>query len=256
VYRNPPYLKTKYFFQRCNRDIRWKKLPYCPSCGKEIEEGTEFCPHCGKNVTTGKRVRRPRDDFGTGITGNLNLAFNLALSKPMVFVPAVLSGIISALLGNISDSISIGVILSLVVAAISFLLNFASIDMSRDAYVGDPLDLMESVNYVLERFVTFLIASIVGAVMSITVILIPVALLMFVILVMDETNLGDSISEAFGVVGRNIGNMLVLFFISVIGFIMLAFVPFVGGLLNACFGVVLNLALMDLYEHDQRDAYR
>lgn len=231
-------------------------MAYCVSCGKEIEEGTELCPHCGKNVTTGRRVRRPRDDFGTGITGNLNLAFNLALSKPMVFVPAVLSGLISAVLDNVGETIVLGVILSLVVAAISFLLNFASIDMSRDAYVGDSLDLMGSVNYVLERFMTFLVASIVGAVMSITVILIPVALLMFVIIVMDETGIGDAVSEAFGVVGRNLGDMLVLFVISVLGFILLAFVPLAGGLLNSCFGVVLNLALMDLYEHDQRDAYR
>ena len=231
-------------------------MAYCSSCGKEIEEGTEFCPHCGKNVTTGKRVRRPRDDFGTGITGNLNLAFNLALSKPMVFVPAVLSGLISAVLDNAGETFFLGVIISLVMAAISFLLNFASIDMSRDAYVGDPLDLMGSVNYVLERFLTFLVASIVGAVMTITVILIPVALLMFVIIVMDETGIGEAVSEAVGVVGRNLGDMLVLFVISVLGFILLAFVPLAGGLLNSCFGVVLNLALMDLYEHDQRDAHR
>ena len=25
-------------------------MPYCPKCGKEVEDGVSFCPSCGENL--------------------------------------------------------------------------------------------------------------------------------------------------------------------------------------------------------------
>jgi uncharacterized repeat protein (TIGR02543 family) len=33
-------------------------MPYCPNCGTEVSEGTQFCPECGRRLTTEQKVKR------------------------------------------------------------------------------------------------------------------------------------------------------------------------------------------------------
>jgi hypothetical protein len=143
-------------------------------------------------------------------------------------------------------------IISLIGTVITFVLNFATIDMARDAYLDEPLDLERSFRYVLGRIVTFFFASIVAALLSITIVLIPIAILMMVIIVMDETSITAAISQAFSVLGRDLGNVIVILIAAIIGYIILGFIPMIGGLLTACFGVIINLAFIDVYYQYQR----
>lgn len=226
-------------------------LPHCPSCGKEIEEGSTFCQYCGQNLS-GEVRRRPRTGGGRGASGHISLGFNLALAKPMVFVPALLGGVISFVVERSGQTFVLGVFLSILGVIITFLLNFASLDLSRDALVGDPLDLGKSMDYVMSRIVTFMVAAVVGGLLSITVILIPVAILMFVIIVMDETDIGDAISRAFGVISYNLGDLLVIFVFSIIGHIIIAFVPIGKSLLSSLWDVIVGLAIMALYDQYRR----
>jgi hypothetical protein len=246
-------------------------VPYCPRCGNEVGEDEAYCKNCGENLReTGGR-------WGTsdqvGAMDHLTLGFRLASEKPMVFAPAIIGGIISILISAISRGSSgllsglfwhgwrstpyspgmfsslfplLG-LLSLVSAIISYILNFASIDMSRDAYLNEPLDLMGSVNYVLRRILTFIVASIIGAIMSITIILIPAVILMFVILVIDETGIGDAISKSFGVLSRDLGDIIIILVVAIIGSIVLGIVPFLGSLLTACLNVIIGLSFIDIY---------
>ena len=130
---------------------------------------------------------------------------------------------------------------------VNFILNFAAIDMARDAYLDKPLDLSRSFNYAFRRIGTFFIASIVAGIMSITIILIPVAILMMVIIVMDETGIVDAVSQSFSVLGRDLGDVIVILIVAIIGYALLSFVPLIGSLLTACFGVILNFAFIDVY---------
>ncbi len=43
-------------------------MPYCPRCGKEIEEGTKFCPNCGAPIAaaSGDVIYRKRRESGAG----------------------------------------------------------------------------------------------------------------------------------------------------------------------------------------------
>lgn len=204
---------------------------------------------------------------------HLRFAFQLASEKPMVFAPSILGSLISiAILNFIRFSMGIyrqglwstwqGVppyppgslsllflngMLGFIGFVVSYILFFASLDMSRDAYYDEPLNLMASVNYVLGRIGLFIVASIVGAIMSMTIILIPAVILMNVIIVVDETGIGTSISRAFSVLGGELGDVLLLLVVSIVGSIVLGLVPFIGDLLSTALRVVIGLAFFDLY---------
>jgi hypothetical protein len=250
-------------------------LPFCSKCGEDVNEDAEFCPNCGENLSKSEVRGRPIEAQG-GAMNHLNLGFNLATSKPMVFVPVILSGVISILISTLSSSVIgsygwrfwqgsggssypvftsfflIAGLLSLVSSIISYILNFASIDMSRDAYLDKPLNLMGSINYVLRRIFTFIMASIIGAIMAITIILIPVVSLMFVIMVLDETGIGDAISKAFSVLTRNLGDIIVILLVAIIGSAILGMIPYIGSLLSAGLNVITGLAFISLYSQNRQ----
>jgi len=112
--------------------------------------------------------------------------------------------------GNIGYNVFL---IGLASSIISFILGFASIDMSRDAYFKQPLELGRSVNYVVGRFFEFLLAAIVGGLLSITIILIPVVIFMFVIMVLDETGMWDSFSSALDVIRSGMFHFSVVYWI-------------------------------------------
>ncbi len=243
-------------------------MPYCPKCGKEVSEDAVYCPNCGASLKEGAR---PRESYPrVGALGHLSLAFNLAMAKPLVFAPALIGGFISSLLGILGGALGgaagwqywrsnpfigpaypgllvVGALLAIVGAAISYVLTFASIDMSRDAYVDEPLDLRGSVNYVVRRIGTFILASIVGAIMAITIILIPVVIFMFVIIVVDETGIGSAISRAFSAIGSNLGDVIIIILVAIVGSAVLGWIPLIGWLLTTALNVVIGLAFIDIY---------
>ena len=232
---------------------------FCPQCGKEVDDTDTFCPICGTNLKSGEsppptqvptESYEPRQEKRSA-TEHLKVAYNVAMSQPMVFLPAILSGIISSaiswtiIFGDLQGTT--GTLLSLLSSLISFILSFATIDMSRDAYGKQQLDLGSSVNYVTGRIVPLLIASVVGVVMSITIILIPVAIFMNVIIVLDETTVSDSIRKSFKVIGQELGDVILIIIITIVGAIALIFVPFIGSLLISALNVVIGIAYIDLY---------
>lgn len=237
-------------------------MPYCQKCGTQVEEEYAVCPICGEHLKGPKRQARPT---GARASDHLSLGYRIASSKPMVFAPVLLGSLISTLINpegwspldpsSYSPVFFVAALLSLAGSILVYLLNFASIDMARDAYVGDKLDLGASMNYVVGRIGTFIVASIVGVLMSITIILIPVSIFMFVIIVMDETSVGTAISRAFSVITSDIGDVTVIILASIIGAILLGFVPWIGGLLTACLGVVIDLAFISVYENYRSETY-
>ena len=235
-------------------------LPYCPKCGREVDEGLSYCPDCRQWLGEGgeERMRGPSDRRAME---HLTLGFNLAMARPMVFAPVLLGGIISAFIDSFwgpdptgfAPILFFASIVSIVGSIITFVLNFATIDMARDAYMDQPLDLGRSFNYALSRFLTFFIASIVAALLSFTIILIPVAILLVVIIVMDETGIMDAISQAFSVLTRDLGDVIILLVAAIVGSFLLGWVPVIGGLLAACYSVVLDIAFIDVYHQYKKE---
>jgi hypothetical protein len=227
----------------------------CPHCEGEVREDAAFCPHCGYDLKQGKvNDAETHGERKRSYTEHLKIAYNVANQNPTVFVPALLSGIISSGLSWLSPGTpdEIGILISIASAVISFMLSFASLDMSRDAYNRQPLDLGDSMRYVSGRFLEFFVAAIVGGIMSITIILIPVVVLMFGIMVIDETGLTNAISKAFSVLGADLSDILLILLVNILGSFVIGYVPLVSGLLNSALNVIIGLAFIDLYYNYKR----
>jgi hypothetical protein len=184
------------------------------------------------------------------------------LANPIIFAPVIIGGLISSAIRvwgrqPLSQSgfvpvVLIGSLISIVGAVVSFILNFAAIDMARDAYTNETLDMGRSFSYAAGRFLTFFLASIVAGILSITIILIPIAMLMMVIIVVEETGIVDALSLAFGVLGRDLGDIVVILLVAIISYAVLGWVPLIGGLLTSGFSIVLDLAFIDIYDNYRR----
>jgi hypothetical protein len=237
-----------------------KTSKFCTICGASLLEDSLTCPKCGNNLQSGGAnhqnttpssgveniVSRP----SSGLADHLTTGFNVAVSNPIIFVPAIIGGIIEIIISSITTGIyflSWMTLLEIISTAISFILGFASIDLARNAYDKKRLDLGSSISYVFKRFGSFLIAAIFGAILSITVVLIPVAILMFVIMVVDETGIVDALGKAFKVLFADIGDIIVILVVAIVGSFLLGFIPFLSTFLIDALYVVISLACIDLY---------
>lgn len=235
-------------------------VKYCPNCGSPVDEDKSFCPQCGTNLSTyestgetesTKSYKDPNQGRSKLAADHLTSGYNIALGQPFVFIPSILSGIIGILISYSLRSISLvstlSLILGLLSSIISFILSFASTDMSRDAYYKQALDLGQSIEYVVGRFFEFLIAAIIGGLLSITIILIPVVVFMFVIMVIDETSFTDALSKAFNVIRADLADVIIIIIVSLVGSLVLSYVPFFSTFLNSMLNVVIGLAFIDVY---------
>ena len=249
-------------------------MPFCPKCGKEVLESDAYCPNCGENLNKPDEAPLFKTiSSGQGGIENFSYALQLSIRKPIVFIPVIIGSIISILItilglfltgvsvaqypfpGSWRDPSILGkitffggfIILMLIGSIIAYIMFLASLDMSRNAYLDRPLDLWESIKYVFSRLGTLIAASIIGAIFSATVILIPVAILMFVILVVDEEGIGTSISKSFNVLSRRIGSILIILLIAIFGNMILGLVPVIGELLSSCLNVIIGISFIALY---------
>jgi len=244
-------------------------MPFCPNCGKELKETDQFCPNCGSQLAGKEEEKAPPKEIPkTDAMSALQKGVNIISTKPLVLAPALVGAVISAILSFIATSLfmplgfwwagglfapgllalmAIAGLLMLIGGIIAYVMNFVSLDMSRDAYLNQELNVAKSVSYVLGRILTFIVASIVGAILAITIILIPVAILMFVIIVVDETGIGSAVSKTITVFRERLGDTAILAIIAIIGGLILGFIPFIGPILAAVLNVVVGLAFIHVY---------
>ena len=182
---------------------------------------------------------------------HLRIGFNVAMEQPMVFLPPIISGVLGFLVSYTLTNVNVGALLFTLIGStsmiFSFILNFASTDMSRDAYYKQPLDLGQSIEYIIGRFFTFVIAAVFGGLLSITVILMPVVLFMFVIMVLDETDIMDAFEKAINVLRAELSDVLVLIVVSIVASLVIGYVPLFSSLLNSIVNVILGIAFIDIY---------
>ncbi len=238
----------------------------CPSCGSLNESGAHFCAQCGNNMQDndspsprampGKYVGMPREGDRRALD-HLKVGIGVALEQPMVFLPSIISGVLGVMVSITLSNVGVNYWASLLIGStssiFSFILNFAATDMSRDAYYKQRLDLGQSIQYVIGRLFTFILAAIFGGLLSITIVLIPVVLFMFVIMVMDETGILEAFERAFNVIRSELSDVIILLIVSIIASAVIGYVPFFSTLLNSFVNVIMGIAFIDIYlSHKQR----
>lgn len=144
-----------------------------------------------------------------------------------------------------------------IASIVGFIASCMIVDMANDVINGRPIDLKKSMNLVMGRLGTLILAAIISAVCFITFVLIPVALFIITIAIIEGTDAIQSTKKAFDFVVKNIGEVIVFIIIVIVVAIVLgvgfAFIPVVGAYIGAIaswiVNVVFTVASVHFYLH-------
>ena len=130
-----------------------------------------------------------------------------------------------------------------IAAIVGFITSCMVVDMANDTINGRPIDLKKSMNLVMGKLGTLILAAIISAVFFITFVLIPVALFIITIAIIEGTDAIESTKRSFDFVIKNLGEVIVFIIIVVVVLIIswvgFAFIPVVGAYIGAVVGWIL-----------------
>jgi hypothetical protein len=145
-----------------------------------------------------------------------------------------------------------GFLFLIVLDMVSKLFTFATIDMARDAYLENDVGLGRTAGYVRSRLGLFLVAGVVSLLIQFTFVLIPLSILFFVVLVVEDTGIRAALSKGFRLGIDNFGTVTGLIILWIVSFLLFSMIPYVSEVARAIPGVVLYVALIDLYYQSDR----
>lgn len=121
------------------------------------------------------------------------------------------------------------------------------VDMANDALIGGRVNMSKSLNIVLGRIGTLIVAAIIAAILAITIILLPIAIFIPIIAIIERLDAIESTKRAFSFVSRNLGEVIIFIIIVIVVSIILAFIPIIGRALIWLANVIFTVAAVDLY---------
>ncbi len=132
-----------------------------------------------------------------------------------------------------------------IAAIIGFIASCMIVDMANDVINGRPMNMKKSMNAVTSRLGTLFIAAIISAIFFLTFVLIPVALFIITIAIIEKTDAIESTKRAFDFFVKNLGEVLVFVIIVIVVSLILgigfAFIPVVGAYIGAIVSWILNV---------------
>jgi len=254
-------------------------MSHCPKCGAEIQENTNFCANCGYSIETRPIARK-------GLVNHLKFSFKFIKTHPIIFIPEFLAGIVTygmrELFGMAGKSLNIGdyilkqfgvngtrittisdvpdippifwilpfivILILLLISGVSGLFSFTTYHMAWNGYRNEKIDLRSSSRYTLSHVGKFFIASIIANLFALTIILLPAAMFMYGIMIVENTGIRNGLSGGFKLSLDKIGasaGLAVLYFIILA--IIVRTVPYVGNFLVFIPVVIIEIASLDLY---------
>lgn len=184
--------------------------------------------------------------------------------KPIVLVPLIGGIIFSELLSLIVGvefftafglapvffysitAILIGLVVLVVGAVGSFFLIFVSLDMVRDTFLGREPDIKKSIEYVFSRLFVLVVVAIVGQALVLSVILIPLAIPMFIIVFVDEENVNRAITKSIEFLRSKTAEIITLSVVAIGARFVLFLIPRVV-ILTPIADLIVGLAVLDIY---------
>ncbi len=128
---------------------------------------------------------------------------------------------------------------------VGFIASCMIVDMASDANNGRPVDLKKSMNLVTGRLGTLILAAIISAVCFMTFVLIPVALFIITIAIIEGTDAIESTKRALDFVVKNLGEVIVFIIIVIVVAVVLgigfSFIPVVGAYIGAVVSWIVNV---------------
>jgi hypothetical protein len=199
-------------------------------------------------------------------TDALSNGINTSTKNPLLFVPSLAPIVIQLLFlflayvvfpyryrffTYVSDVVVPNVFLVwggyFIAAILGFMASCMVVDMANDSINGQPVDLNKSLKVVIGRLGSLILAAIIAAVCFITFFLIPVALFILTIAIIEKTDAIESTKRSFDFVLKNLGEIIVFMIIVIIAWIVLsvgfALIPVIGAYLGAVISWLLNVVL-------------
>lgn len=142
-----------------------------------------------------------------------------------------------------------------IAALVGFIASCMVVDMINDKINNHQMNLNKSFGVVMNRLGALIIAAIIAAICFITFVLIPVALFIITITMVEGTDAIDSTKKAIDFVIKNLGEVIVFLIIVIVANIILSFgfglIPFVGAYIGAIInwiaGVVFTVSSVHFY---------
>jgi len=142
-----------------------------------------------------------------------------------------------------------------IAALFGFVASCMVVDMINDKINERQINLNKSFSVVMSRLGTLILTAVIAAVCFITFVLIPVALFIITIAMIEGTDAIDSTKKAFDFVIKNLGEVIIFIIIVIVADIILSFgfglIPVVGAYIGAIIswiaGVVFTVSSVHFY---------
>ena len=134
-----------------------------------------------------------------------------------------------------------------IAAILGFMASCMVVDMTNDSINGQPVDLNKSLNVVIGRLGSLILAAIISAVCFITFFLIPIAMFIVTIAIIEKIDAIESTKRSVDFVLKNLGEIIVFIIIVIVAWIILsvgfALIPFIGAYVGSVISWLLNVVL-------------
>jgi len=132
-----------------------------------------------------------------------------------------------------------------IAAIVGFIASCMIVDMANDIINGHPMNMKKSMDLVIGKMGTLILAAIISAICFITFVLIPVALFIITIAIVEGTDAIESTKRSFDFVFKNLGEVIIFVIIVIVVWIVLgvgfALIPVVGTYIGAVVSWILNV---------------
>jgi len=189
-------------------------------------------------------------------TESISKGIDISVKNPMLFVPYAMPIVIQLFFNVLAYLFPIGYYLfempnpfislfgSFIAAILGFVAGCMLVDMTNDAINNRPLDLRKSMNLVASKIGALIVAAIIAAICSITVILLPIAMFIMVIAIIEELDAVESTRRAFDFVIKNLSEVIIFIVIVIVVEAIFSYgfslIPIIGSFIGAIISWFLN----------------